>query len=118
MDKNELDKRLIDFSVAVYKICSGINRSDFGKNLTQQLIRSATSPALSYGEALGAESQKDFIHKLRFTLKELRESYVILRIIEKSEICSLKEPLSQGIDECNQLISIFVASIKTAQKKI
>ena len=118
MQKRDLENRLIDFSVLIYQICSCVNRSDFGRNLTQQLIRSAISPALNYGEAQGAESQKDFIHKLRISLKELRESHVSLRILEKAEICSSKESLRAAIDECNQLISIFVSSIITAQKKI
>jgi hypothetical protein len=36
-----------------------------------QLLRSGISPYPNYGEAQAAESPKDFIHKLRISLKEL-----------------------------------------------
>ena len=116
MKREDLENRLIDFSVLTHQICIKVNKSDLGKHLSQQLIRSAVSPALNYGEAQGAESQKDFIHKLRISLKELRESYVSLRIVQRTNICSSKDMLDSAIDECNQLISIFVSSIKTASR--
>ena len=118
MNKVELENRLIDFSVMAHQICCKVNKSDLGKYLSQQLIRSAISPALNYGEAQGAESQKDFIHKLRISLKELRESHISLRIVKRTDLYTSVDILDKAIDECNQLISIFVSSIKTAQKSI
>ena len=52
-----------------------------GKHIAGQLIRSGTSPAPNYGEAQSAESRKDFIHKLKIALKELRESMIWLKIV-------------------------------------
>ena len=46
------------------------------------------------------------------------ESYVSLKIVEKTEICSSKEDMGHAIAECNQIISTFVSSIKTAQKSL
>ena len=71
MKKEDLENRLIDFSVISYHICREINNSQLGMHLSQQLTRSSVSPALNYGEAQGAESQKDFIHKMRICLKEI-----------------------------------------------
>ena len=116
MTRADLENRLILFSIEVHHICFKIGKTELGRHLSQQMIRSATSPALNYGEAQGSESQKDFIHKLRICLKELRETHVALRIIDKADICSTKNVLRDTLDECNQLISIFVSSIKTAQK--
>jgi four helix bundle protein len=83
--------------------------------LAGQLVRSGTSPAMNYGEAQGAESRNDFIHKMKIALKELRETFFCLRIIQKKNWI-MKEKLSIVLDENNQLISIFVKSIVTAQQ--
>ena len=76
------------------------------------------SPALNYSEAQSAESRKDFIHKLKICVKELRETYTALRIIDKAEITSNPEEIIDVIGENNELISIFVSSIKTIQKTL
>jgi four helix bundle protein len=115
MNKEELENRLILFAINVSLICQQIKRTELGVNLSSQLIRSAVSPALNYAEAQGAESRRDFVHKMRIALKELRESHVSLRIIDKANICANVNELSKVIDEANQLISIFVSSIRTAE---
>jgi four helix bundle protein len=81
--------------------------------LLDQVRRSATSPALNYGEAQSAESTNDFIHKLGIVIKELRETHNALRILFKWGCI----PPENGIlAECNDLIAIFVSSVKTAQR--
>jgi four helix bundle protein len=87
-----------------------------GNHLAGQLVRSGISPSLQYGEAQGAESRNDFIHKLKILLKELRESLVALKIISKVSLCSKLKLAESSMLECNQLISIFVKSVTTAQK--
>jgi four helix bundle protein len=79
-----------------------------------QLLRSGTSPSLNYGEAKSGESRNDFIHKMKVCLKELRESYNCLRIFHKAGIYENEREVLDLITECNELISIFVKSIKTA----
>lgn len=86
-----------------------------GKHLAHQLIRSGTSPALNYAEAQGAESRTDFIHKLKIALKELRETYCCLRIIEMNNWIS-KDKITEILNENNQLIAIIVKSILTAHQ--
>ena len=78
-----------------------------------QVRRSATSPALNYGEAQSAESTNDFIHKLGIVVKELRETHNALRILAK---LGCIPPENGVLSECNDLIAIFVASVKTAQR--
>lgn len=89
-----------------------------GDHLSKQLARSATSAALNYGEAQSAESQKDFIHKQSILLKELRESYINLLIIDDNHLSKDAALTSRATDECNQLISIFVTSIQTAKRNL
>ena len=89
-----------------------------GNHLAGQIIRSATSPALNYAEAQSAESSKDFIHKMGICLKELRESFVCLKIIEKASLMKEEALLVSAKTEVNELISIFVSSIKTAKNNL
>ena len=77
------------------------------------MFRAGTSPALNYGEARAAESKRDFAHKMKICLKELRETLVCLKIIVKRSWIQ-KELLDLLKKENEELISIFVASIKTS----
>ncbi|MFY0654326.1 MAG: four helix bundle protein [Cyclobacteriaceae bacterium] len=112
--KYDLNERLIDYAVMIINIVGKLPSDRVGNHLGGQLLRSGTSPALNYGEAQGAESKKDFIHKLKIGLKELRESYNCLKIIERSNTLKTCEA---AIKETDELIAIFVKSIETTQKR-
>ena len=118
MGKFNLEDRLIDFSVLIIEIANSLSKSSAGKYLSDQLIRSGTSAALNYGEAQSGESRKDFIHKIKIVLKELRESYVCLKIIYKIKLYKSEDRIQDALKENNELISIFVKSAETAQKNI
>jgi four helix bundle protein len=115
MTKQELENRLIDFAATIIIAASKLEKNYAGNHLSGQIIRSGTSPALNYGEAQSAESKKDFIHKMGICLKELRETFVCLKIIEKANLSTDRGSLMQVKIEANQLISIFVSSIKTSK---
>ena len=114
----DLEERLIDYSVQVINILDSITPNKAGNHLSGQLVRSGTSPALNYGEAQAAESKKDFIHKMKVILKELRESYICLKTIDRANLCSEKSSLNSLKNENNELIAIFVKSIETAKKNL
>ena len=117
MNRHELQKRLIDFAVSIVHISEKLPKTFAGKHLGGQLLRSGSSPALNYGEAQSAESKKDFKHKISICLKELRETHVNLLIIQKSGIFNQKESIQSAINECDELISVFVKSIQTLSKR-
>jgi four helix bundle protein len=114
--KFDLEVRLINFSVSILKIADALPNNRGANHLGGQLVRSGTAPALMYGEAQSAESRKDFIHKMKLSLKELRETFVCLRIIDKNGYLNNSELLEGTLKETNELISIFVKSIATAQQ--
>jgi four helix bundle protein len=116
-DKFDLEERLIEFGARCIKVASTLPHSRAGLHLSGQLSRSGTSPALNYGEAQAAESRKDFIHKMKICLKELRETIICLKIIAKAAMMGA-ERIQPLIVEADELISIFVASIKTAKKNL
>jgi four helix bundle protein len=93
-------------------------KTKVGKHIAGQLIRSGTSPASNYGEAQSAESRPDFIHKLKLSLEELRETRIWLLIIVRAGLVKPASKLNPLIDENNQLISIFVKSVNTARENL
>ena len=111
------EDRLINFASLVLSVCDEIKPTDSGRHLKLQLIRSGTSAALNYGEAQSAESNKDLLHKLRIIVKELRESFINLKLIRTNKLCRNESLLNKALDENNQLIAIFVKSIQTVRKK-
>jgi len=115
MNSKDLENRLIDFSIKVVNLIKSLPEDRITNHLTGQLLRSATSPALNYGEAQGAESKKDFVHKLGIVLKELRESLNCLKILAGTNYVKTECPL---VKECNELVSIFVKSVETNKKKM
>ena len=117
MNRKDLEERLIKFAFLIIELSQNLQNTKAGNHLSGQIVRSGTSPALNYGEAQSAESHKDFVHKIKIVLKELRETHINLKIIDYSNISNDRNMTLQVIDECNELISIFVTSVKTARKE-
>ena len=113
---DELEERLINFAVRIIKLSAGLPNTPAGKHIAGQLLRAGTSPAPNYGEARGAESHADFMHKLGIVLKELNETSIWLRVIERSEMLK-RNLLSDIIEENKTLCRIFTSSLKTARSR-
>jgi four helix bundle protein len=113
----DLVDRLVAFAVMILEASEHLEIGLGARSLAKQIVRSGTSPALNYGEVQGAESPKDFLHKLKICLKELRETQICLKIIRLKPYLSSQvvDPL---YDECNQLVAIFVASIETKKRNM
>ncbi|MEE4257813.1 MAG: four helix bundle protein [Bacteroidales bacterium] len=116
--KNDIEIRLVKFASAIIKFAGIIRKNHLFKSLADQIIRSATSCALNYGEARNAQSKKDFIHKASIVLKELRETHINLQIIEQTQNFEEMQMLTILLDECSELLAIFTASVKTAKKNL
>ena len=118
MDKRtvELQDRLIEYAVRVMSLVAVLPDSMAGRHIAGQLLRSGTSPAPNYGEAVSSESRNDFVHKVQIALKELRESDVWLKIIIRSKMIDDPERLIPLVKETDELISILVASARTARR--
>ncbi len=113
----DLEERLINFSVMILNVTEQLPNNYAGKHLANQLTRSGTAPALNYGEAQGAESRNDFVHKMKICLKELRETQICLKIIQLKPMIETKE-IENIIEECNQLVAIFTSSVKKATQTV
>ena len=115
--KFDLQDRFIDYSVRIMRLSEKLPKTNTGKHVSSQILRSGTSPAPNYGEAQSAESKADFVHKLKIALKELRETEIWLKIIAKAQMIESVSQLAPILQETDELISILFKSIDTARKK-
>ena len=118
MKKFDLEDRFIDFTIRISNVVDEIDNSKLGIHIAGQLIRSGSSPALNYGEAQSAESRKDFVHKLKIILKELKESRICLKIIERKPLIPNMKKLAPIMKETEELIAIIYKSIETTKSNM
>ena len=112
----DLRERLIDFAVRIVKLSESLPASKAGCHVANQILRSGTSPAANHAEAQSAESKADFIHKLKMSLKELRETGVWLQIVLRMGMIAPDSKLAPLLKETDVLTAILYKSISTAQK--
>ena len=113
----DLEDRLLDFAARIIRVRESMKPTPAGRHVGDQLLRSGTSPFANHGEAEGAESLNDFVHKLRICYKELRESRRWMRLAQRADLLDQPERLTPLLDEADELIRIFAASLRTAEKK-
>lgn len=112
----DLQDRLIDYSVRIIKLSEALPDTKAGKHVSGQILRSGTSPAPNHGEAQSAESRADFVHKLKISLKELRETGIWLRVITHADMINPASQLAPLLQETDELIAILFSSVETAKK--
>jgi len=112
----DLEDRLLDFAVEDVELTESLPNTRAGNHIAGQLLRCGTAPLSNHGEVEAAESRKDFLHKLRICLKELRETKRWMRLV--SRLKRLGEPanLSVCLNETEELVRIFAASVKTVER--
>ena len=112
----ELQDRTKIYASRIIKLYSHLQKThhfdDAAMVLAKQLIRSGTSVAANHREARHTRSKADRIAKFQIILQELEESALWLELMEEHEMTNA-EGLQQLLSETNQLIGIFIASIKT-----
>jgi four helix bundle protein len=113
--KFNLEDRLLEFTARLITLVDALPTSRAGNHIAGQLLRCGTSPFANHGEVQAAESRKDFIHKLGVCHKELKEIKRWLRLIARVELLSAKR-VRLLLLETEELIGIFAANIRTAEK--
>ena len=110
----EFESRFISFAAEIVAISTKLPKTQQGRHISAQVLRSGTATAANYGEARGAESRADFIHKLGVVLKELNETAIWLELIRRTSLLADAD-LVAIIAESRELARIITASIKTAR---
>lgn len=116
--KYDLEDRLLDYAARIIRLSENLSGSATKTHVSNQLLRSGTSPLAHHGEAQASESTKDFIHKLKIGLKELRETTRWLKLIHRVPLVEKPDLILPLLDETDQLERIFNSSIRTAQKRL
>ena len=109
-----LKDRTKRFALLVIRLCQGLPRSQAGTVITRQLLRSATSVGANYRAVCRARSNADFVSKLGIVLEEADETLFWLELLVDS---GLAQPWKTAalLREANELVAIFVASLRTAK---
>jgi len=97
------------------RLVDALPNSRAANHLAGQLLRCGTSPYGNHGEVEAAESRKDFIHKLKICLKELKKTRHWLRLAAKSAMVPAVRT-TPILSETEELIRIFFLSIRTAER--
>ncbi len=111
----DLEERLLNYAAQIVRLVENLPNTRAGNHIAGQLLRSGTSPLPNHGEAEGAESKNDFVHKLGICHKELRESRRWLKLIRRVPLLTDTAALDAALNETDELVRIFAASIRTAR---
>jgi four helix bundle protein len=104
------------FALAVVRHVKVLRERKPEYELTTQLLRSATSVGANVEEANAGQSRKDFVAKLAIARKEANEARYWLRLMRDAEILETAAA-SRLIKDCEELIRMLTASVKTAEGK-
>ncbi|MFH1460540.1 MAG: four helix bundle protein [Candidatus Omnitrophota bacterium] len=115
-DNNIVD-RSYKFALEIIKLVNFLPKSTSGTVIGNQIIKSGTSIGANVEEAQGAASKKDFANKMAISKKEARETRYWLRLIKDSGILKVAQVKSL-LDECNSIINILTAIIKTSKANL
>ncbi|MCX6911147.1 MAG: four helix bundle protein [Verrucomicrobia bacterium] len=114
MDREELKARTKQFALRVMRMTDVLPRSNKGRVLADQILRSATSVASGYRAACRARSRADWIDKIGRTLEEADETLLWLELIEESGLLPSAKLLALK-KEADELTAIFTSIHKSSK---
>jgi four helix bundle protein len=115
-DSDALKCRTKSFALRIIKVCRSLPRSEEARILGRQLLRSSTSIGANYRAACRARSRAEFAAKLGIVLEEADETVFWLELIQEAAIFP-EIKLRALLGEANELVSIFVSSVRTVREK-
>jgi len=114
---DNIQARLLDLSVSISELCDRLPKTGTGRHVSDQLMRSGTSPSSNYAEACAAESRKDFVHKLGIVFKELKETLNWLQVVSRRGLAPEKQigPLLQETEEMCRIIAVSIRTLRNGK---
>ena len=106
------------FALNILKFIEQLPNNRVGWTLTDQIVRSSTSVGANYRAVCRARSDKEFISRMGIVIEEADETLYWLELIEESTLLKSISEIGKLKTEANELISIFVASVKTVKNRI
>lgn len=117
MNAAELKKRTKLFGLRTIKVIEALPPGKAANVIGNQLLRSGTSVGANYRSACRARSKPDFISKASISIEEADESIYWMEMLIEAEIMP-KEKLAAMIKECDEIVAILTASVKTAKSSL
>jgi four helix bundle protein len=111
-----LKQRTKAYALRIIRLFSSLDKSSVAQVLGRQLLRSGTSVGAHYREASRSRSVAEFVSKMEGGLQELEETGYWLELLIEGNVVSQKR-LAPLLDETDQLLAMFVASVKTSKRK-
>jgi four helix bundle protein len=115
MKRQDMADRTKQLALRVIRLVSSLPKNDIGQVIGKQLLRSGTSVGANYREAVRSATKKHFTSILVTSLREADETLYWLELLAESSTVN-PSLLSDLMDECNQLVAILAASVKTASQ--
>ena len=110
----QLQDRTKKFAIRVIKAFARLPRDEAARIIGRQFLRSGTSVAANYRAACRARSAADLISKISVVTEEADETLFWLELLVESELVTIKF-VKALMDECEELLKIFAASLATAK---
>lgn len=115
-ENRDLKARTKEFALRIIRLYSSLPRSTEAQVLGRQVLKSGTSVGAHYREAKRARSNAEFVSKIEGGLQELEETAYWLELLADARIVA-QSRLIDMMKETEELISIFVTSVKTVKKR-
>ncbi len=113
--KRDIQFRTKQFALRIIRLVEALPKNKVSDVIGRQLLRSGTSVGANYRAACRAKSKVDFIYKLGIVEEEADESLFWLELLVESKVISV-DRIADLMEEANEILSIIIASIKTAKK--
>ena len=113
----KLEDRLILFAGDCIHFCLSLPNNNISEYYFDQILRASGAAALNFGEALGTNTGRDFIHKTTTVAKELKEVNIALKILDYINYGD-QTKLAILLDEVDQLIAISTKMTINAKAKL
>jgi four helix bundle protein len=115
MKKEDFLKRTMNFGLRVIRLVNSLPKQQVAQVLGRQLLRAGTSVGANYRAAVRGKSRADFIAKMGIVEEECDEALYWMEMLIESQLVK-PDLLRDLVDEANQILSIVVASIRTARR--
>jgi four helix bundle protein len=111
---HDLEERTLKFAKATINLCKKLARDVINVKLIGQLIRASGSVGANYREANEALSKKDFLHRMKITRKECKESSYWLELLREANPQTTSE-IDILFIESKELRNIFTSIINKSK---
>jgi len=116
-DDNIIQKKSYAFALRIIELYEYLVKEKKEFVLSKQVLKSGTSIGANIEEAIGAQSDKDFLSKVSVAYKEARETHYWIRLLRDSHYLDSKLP-ETILADCEELIRIIGSINKTIKRKL